>query len=174
MKRWKSLIVCCLAVLIFALPATSPPAKAAPSQATKAKQTKTAEPAHVPAAPIPVEMHAPAGVPESVKLELADVGRILVTNAAKTIMPNVRSKEVVPGNAGGYVANYMEVDASNIRAEVIPSDKPGKYVGSIRYVEHRYECPGTSKAEALQAKCHVAQSRRMNELISYEKGKWHY
>ena len=150
--------------------AASAPARAAPAPVAKAKQMNNA----APSTPSSVEVYAPADVPESVKLELAKAGRTLVDSAAKNIMPNIKSKAVTPGSSGGYVASYVEVDASNIRAEVIPSTQAGNYVGSIRYAEYHYECPGTSKAEALQAACRVAQSRRMNELIRYEKGKWHY
>jgi len=114
------------------------------------------------------------GVPEKVKQELAKVASTLVHNAAKTIMPNIKSKAVAPGGHGGYVASYTEVDVSDIRSEVIPSAESGKYVGSIRYVEHQYECPGKSKADALKAECHVVKSRRMHELIRYEQGKWHH
>ena len=152
--------------------AASAPAEAASSSQKQTKHTKNSTPAQV--APTPAERHASDGVPEKVKLELANVGRTLVNNAAKNIMPNIKSKAVAPGSSGGFVASYIEVDASDIRTEVIPSPVSGKYVGSIRYVENQYECPGTSRAEALQAACRLVKSRRMNELISYEKGKWHY
>jgi murein DD-endopeptidase MepM/ murein hydrolase activator NlpD len=142
---------------------------AAASRTPSAKQAKSA-----PQAP-PKATLAPAdGIPEKVKLELANVGKTLVNNAAKTIMPNVKAKAVAPGDSGGYVASYMAVDTTDIRTEVIPSAEPGKYVGSIRYVENQYECPGKSKADALQAECQVVRSRRINELIRYEKGKWHH
>ena len=154
--------------------ATAAPAAKAPSPQKQIKPAKPATPEPAPTAPSQVETHAPDGVPENVKLELAKVGRTLVDNAAKNIMPNIKAKAVAPGSTGGYIASYMEVDASHIRTEVIPSAESGKYVGSIRYVENQYECPGTSKAEALQAACRVVKSRRMNELIRYEKGKWHY
>jgi LysM repeat protein len=149
---------------------TSPPAK--PDPATP--PAKKAAPAPPPTAPEErVRMHAPDSVPEKVKLELANVGRTLVNNAAKTITPNSKSKAVAP-SGDGYVASYMEVDASDIRTEVIPSAASGSYVGSIRYVEKRYECPGKNKADALKAECRMVKARRMNELIRYEKGKWHY
>jgi len=143
---------------------------AAPSPSQSAKHVKHA----APAAQGPAQTRAPDGVPEKVKLELADVGKTLVHHAAKNIMPNSKSKAVAPGGDGGYVASYIEVDVSDIRTEVMPSAESGKYVGSIRYVEKRYECPGKSRADALQAECRVVKSRRMNELIRYEKGKWHY
>ena len=170
MKRWKLLIVCC--AVAFAACALSAEA-AAPAPATKAKkQAKSAEP--LPSIPIHVQVYAPEGVPETVKQDLAAVSNTLVGNAAKTIMPNIRSKAVAPGGSGGYVASYTEVDGSDVRAEVLPSSESGKYVGSIRYVENQYECTGKSQADALRAECHVVKSRRMNELIRYEKGKWHY
>ena len=168
MNCWKLFIVCCTALCAFALPAEA----AAPAPAKQAKQAKNVAPA--PTMPIHVRIYAPAGVPEKVKLELANVSKTLVGNAAKTIMPNIRSKAVGPGGSGGYVASYTEVDSSDIRAEVLPSSETDKYVGSIRYVENQYECPGKSQADALRAECRVVKSRRMNELVRYEKGKWHY
>jgi len=152
--------------------ASSAPASASSPKST-AKQAKSAKSAPTPAASSEVEMRAPEGVPEKVKLELANTGKILVNNAAKCIMPNIKSKSVTQ-NSEGYVACYTEVDAAHISTEVIPSAESGKYVGSIRYQEKQYECPGKSKAEALQAECHEVKSRRMNELIRYDKGKWQY
>ncbi|MCL1985887.1 MAG: LysM peptidoglycan-binding domain-containing protein [Betaproteobacteria bacterium] len=155
-------------------PAASAPAEPVPPPAKDVRQAKKPTPESTTAASGAVEMRAPDGVPEKVRLELADVGRTLVNNAARNIMPNIKAKAVAPGGSDGYVASYTEVDASNIRTEVLPSSESGKYVGSIRYVENQYECPGKSKADALQAECHVVKSRRMNELIRYEKGKWSY
>ena len=154
--------------------ASPSPAPIAPAPQKQTKQAKKTTPEPEPVATNPVEMYAPAGVPENIKLELGNVGRTLVNNAAKSIMPNIKAKAVAPEGSGGFVAKYVEVDATNIRTEVIPSSESGKYVGSIRYVENQYECPGKSKAEALQATCHLVKSRRMNELIRYEKGKWYY
>ncbi|MDR0239566.1 MAG: LysM peptidoglycan-binding domain-containing protein [Deltaproteobacteria bacterium] len=154
--------------------ASSASASVVPSPQKQTKHAKPATPEPAPTVTNQMEMHAPDGVPENVKLELAKVGKTLVDSAAKNIMPNVKAKTVAPGSTGGFVASYMEVDASHIRTEVIPSTKPGEYVGSIRYVENQYECTGTSRAEALQTSCRMVKSRRMNELIRYEKGKWHY
>jgi LysM repeat protein len=142
-------------------------ATSAPRAAQSAKQAKSVT--QTPQAAVPAD-----GIPEKVKLELANVGKTLVNNAARTIMPNAKAKAVAPGDSGGYVASYVVVDTSDIRTEVIPSAESGKYVGSIRYVENLYECPGKSKAEALQAECRVVRSRRINELVRYEKGKWHH
>jgi len=113
-------------------------------------------------------------VPEKVKQDLDKAGKTLVNNAAKNIMPNIKAKALAPGDKGGFVASYVEVDASNIRTEVIPSAESGKYVGSIRYMEYQYECPGKNRADALRAECRMVKGRRINELIRYEKGKWHY
>ncbi len=149
--------------------------KAALAPAAKNSGKTVAKKESAPAIPsMPVGVTAPAGVPDKVKAELASVADTLVNNAAKSIMPNVRSKAVAPGSGGGFVASYTEVEVATARAEVIPSSEKDKYVGSIRYLEHQYECPGGSKAEALQASCNKVKSRRMNELIRYEKGKWHY
>ena len=168
MKCWKLCIVCCAVAFAFSLPTGA----AAPAQAAKAKQAKKAAPE--PTIPVHVRTYAPDGVPEKIKMEFADVSKTLVGNAAKSIMPNIRSKAVAPGGSGGYVASYVEVDGSDVRAEVIPSSESGKYVGSIRYVENQYECPGKTQADALRAECRVVKSRRMNELVRYDKGKWHY
>jgi len=165
------LLTCCITAFIFAVPAAAPAATPAKS----AKPAKNAPAATAPTGPpLSVAMRAPDDVPENVKTELASAGRTLVSNAAKNIMPNIKNKAVAPGGNGGYVASYVEVDVSDIRAEVIPSAESGKYVGSIRYVENQYECPGKNQTDALRAECRVVKSRRMNELIRYEKGKWHY
>jgi hypothetical protein len=113
-------------------------------------------------------------VPAKVKQELDKVGKTLVNNAAKHITPNIKSKALTPDDKGGFVACYVEVDASDVRTEVLPSAESGKYVGSIRYTEYQYECPGKNKAEALKAECHMVKARRMHEMIRYEKGKWHH
>ena len=119
-------------------------------------------------------MRAPGDVPEKVKQNLAAISKTLVNKAAKNIRPSIDSKAVAPANNGGYVARYTAVDVSSVLAEVIPSAEPGKYVGSIRYLEYQYECLGNSRADALQAECRMVRSRRINELIRYDKGKWHY
>ena len=113
-------------------------------------------------------------VPETIKQDLSKVADTLVKNAAKNIRPNIKTKEVKADDKGGFVACYVEVDASDVQTEVTPSAAPGKYVGTIRYTECQYECPGKNKAEALKAECRMVKSRRIKELISYEKGKWHY
>jgi len=158
MKRWILFVVCCAAGFAF-------PAEAAQG----AKRAASA----VPASPA-TKASVQGGIPEEVRRELAAVGRILANNAAGTIMPNITSKVVTPDADGGYVAGYVAVDVSNIRTEVFPSTESGAYLGSIRYVESWYECPGQSEAEALQAECYVARTRLINELVRYEQGQWHY
>ena len=160
----KFFIICCMTVLALAAPVLS--------SAKNAKPAKNAAPA--PETQISVETYAPEGVPENIKHELAGVAKTLVNHAAKNISPSIKNKAVAQGSNGDYVASYMEVDVSHVRADVIPSSESGKYVGSIRYVENQYECPGKMKADALKAECRAVKSRRMNELIRYEKGKWHY
>jgi len=156
-----------------AVPAPTPsPAKSSLQAKTPAPKPATApSPA---AAPGVTEAVASGGVPEKVKQDLDKVGKTLVNNAAKNILPNIKSKAVAPGSDGGFVASYVEVDASDVRTEAVPSAESGKYVGSIRYAENQYECPGKSKADALKAECHMVKSRRMCEMIQYEKGKWNY
>ena len=147
---------------------TAPPPPRSPAQSSKQAKKTAPEPPNL------ERVTAPDDVPEKVNLELAKACRTLVGNAAKTIVPNIKSKAVVPDDSGGFVARYVEVDTETVRMEVIPSAKAGNYVGSIRYVEYRYECPGKSKNDALQAECRMVGHRRINELIRYEKGKWHY
>ena len=154
-------------------PSAAAPVQAAPPPRSPAQSSKQAKKT-TPEPPSAEQAIAQDGVPEKVKQDLAKAGKTLVNNAAKTIMPNIKSKAVAPRDNGGFVASYTEVDTENIRMEVIPSAEPGKYVGSIRYVEYRYECPGKSKSDALKAPCQVVGHRRINELIRYEKGKWHH
>ena len=147
---------------LFGLPAQA---------ATKTAASRAAKPAPPPP---DVEITAPEGAPETVKSSFASVAYTHVRNAAKHIMPNIRSKAVVPAADGGFIASYAEVDTESLRGEILPSQEKDKYIGSIRYAEHQYECLAKTKDEARHAACSRVKSRRMNELIRYEKGKWHY
>jgi LysM repeat protein len=150
-----------------------------PSAARDATAGKSARAAKPPSASGASGIKAPdvkisGEAPDKVRNELLAAAKTLVNNAARSIRPNASDKEVSPVPGGGFVASYMEVDAESMRVEVIPSQRKGGYVGSIRYVENRYECPGASRVAALNAECGRVKSRRMNELIRYEQGKWHY
>jgi len=156
MKSWIPVTFVC-AVLVALVPL---------SPARGAQRAKNA-------APLPPASVASA-VPEKLTRELAAAGRTVVANAAKHVTPGINAKKVVPARNGGYVACYTAVDVSDIRTEVIPTADPDKFLGSIRYTEYEYECPGRSQAEALQAQCRVARARQVDELVRYAEGKWHH
>lgn len=113
---------------------------------------------------------------EAVQIKLDAVGKKLVSSAAKTVNPSIKAKAVAPSPDGkGFVASYVAVDQSTLKTELRPGTGPGgQYVGSVKYLENVYQCSGATKAEALNAPCTMVKSRRMNELIRYEAGKWSY
>lgn len=113
---------------------------------------------------------------EAVQAKLDAVGKKLVSSAAKTVSPSAKAKAVAPAPDGkGFVATYVAVDESTLKTELRPGTGPGgQYVGSVKYLENHYECRGATKAEAMGAPCNMVKSRRMNELIRYEAGKWSY
>lgn len=113
---------------------------------------------------------------EAVQVKLDAVGKKLVSSAAKTVSPSIKAKAVAPVAGGrGFVASYVLVDESSMKTELRQGTGPGgQYVGIIKYLENHYECRGATKAEALGAPCNMVKSRRMNELIRYEAGKWSY
>ena len=111
---------------------------------------------------------------ESVQAKLDVVGKKLVSDAARTVTPTAKAKAVAPADKG-FAATYVEVDQSSLTTEVRPASGPGgQYVGVIKYLENHYECRGATKAEALSAPCAKVKTRRMNELIRYDNGKWSF
>lgn len=107
-----------------------------------------------------------------ISAELNAVGHKLAAQAARTVMPSKAGKEVRK-DGKGYVATYVEVDATNLSTEMRPGAK-GQYVGFVRYLERVYECRGASKKEALSAPCEQVRTRRLNELIRYDGKTWQY
>ncbi len=109
---------------------------------------------------------------DEISAELNTVGHKLAAQAARTVMPSKASKEVRK-DGKGYVATYVEVDATNLTTELRPGAK-GQYVGFIRYQEKVYECRGASKKAALSAPCEQVRARRLNELIRYDGKAWQF
>lgn len=153
--------VCCVLLCVFALSLGG----AVLSHAAAKKET-----------PTPAAKKGGAENVEAVQAKLDVVGKKLVSSAAKTVSPNIKTKAVAPAPDGkGFVASYVAVDESTLKTELRPGTGPGgQYVGSIKYLENHYECRGATKAEAMGAPCTMVKSRRMNELIRYEAGKWSY
>ena len=111
---------------------------------------------------------------EVIQTKLDAVGKKLVGAAAKTVSPSMKAKAVA-ADGKAFVATYVEVDESTLKTEMRPGTGPGaQYVGIIKYLENHYECRGATKAEAMGAPCTMVKSRRMNELIRYDAGKWSY
>ncbi|MGE9984344.1 translation initiation factor 2 [Desulfovibrio sp. SGI.169] len=143
------------------------PAKAAPAK-TRAKAEKAAPSRSGKASKASKGPKSEA----EISAELNAVGHKLAAQAARTVMPSKASKEVRK-DGKGYVASYVEVDATNLTTEMRPGAK-GQYVGFIRYQEKFYECRGASKKEALSAPCQQVRARRLNELIRYDGKSWQF
>lgn len=107
------------------------------------------------------------------KAQLDATAKKLVSNAAKTVTPNINNKAVSKVGKE-YVAKYTSIDVNSVSTDVRPTNTPGHYVGTVRYMEHFYECRGKTKAEALKASCSRTHGRRMSELIHYDGKKWTY
>ena len=103
--------------------------------------------------------------------DLQVTGEQLVGRAARTVMPSKASRSVRKVGKE-YVANYIEVDQSNVSTDMRPGSK-GQYVGFIRYSEYEYECRAATRKEALSTnQCERIRTRNLNELIRYDGKKW--
>lgn len=103
--------------------------------------------------------------------DLQVTGEQLVGRAARTVMPSKASRSVRKVGKE-YVANYIEVDQSNVSTDMRPGSK-GQYVGFIRYSEYEYECRAATRQEALSTnQCERIRTRNLNELIRYDGKKW--
>ena len=157
---------------------------------TPAQPVETAEPAPAPEAPAPakagtkVDKKAAASAekkqpvakgakPEAQRAaELDSVGRKLVAQAGRTVVPS-KSKKDVQQVGKDFVASYVEVDESTITTELRPGAS-GQYVGFVRYKENVYECRGATRQAALTAACQQVKARRINELIRYDGKSWQF
>ena len=104
--------------------------------------------------------------------ELETVGRKLVAQAGRTVVPSKAKKDVRQVDKD-FVASYVEVDESTISTELRPGAS-GQYVGFVRYKENVYECRGASRQAALAAACQQVKARRINELIRYDGTSWQF
>ena len=148
------------------------PAPVAPAKDAKGKG-KTKAKAEKPAEVKPVASKKGAKTEAQVAAELTMVGNKLAAQAARTVMPSKASKEVRQ-DSKGFVASYIEVDASNVTTELRPGAS-GQYVGFIRYQEKVMECRGKTKHEAITtASCEQVKVRNLNELIRYDGSVWQY
>ncbi len=106
-----------------------------------------------------------------IKAELDQMGKKLVGQSSRTLLPNKANKEV--RQAGGqFIATYNQVDTNNVSTEMKPGATAGQYVGIIRYNEQIFECRGATRKAALAAPCEQTRTRRMTELIHYDGRKW--
>lgn len=146
------------------------PAPEAPAKDVKGKaKTKAEKTAEVK----PVASKKVVKTEAQVAAELTMVGNKLAAQAARTVMPSKASREVRQ-DSKGFVASYIEVDASNVTTELRPS-ATGQYVGFIRYQEKVMECRGKTKQEATTtASCEQVKARNLNELIRYDGSTWQY
>ena len=95
-------------------------------------------------------------------------GRVTVNKA------NAKASREVRQDSKGFVASYIDVDASNVTTELRPGAS-GQYVGFIRYQEKVMECRGKTKQEAITtASCEQVKARNLNELIRYDGSVWQY
>ena len=148
------------------------PAPVAPAKDAKGKG-KTKAKAEKPAEVKPVASKKGAKTEAQVAAELTMVGNKLAAQAARTVMPSKASREVRQ-DSKGFVASYIDVDASNVTTELRPGAS-GQYVGFIRYQEKVMECRGKTKQEAITtASCEQVKARNLNELIRYDGSVWQY
>ena len=139
------------------------PAPVAPAKDAKGKG-KTKAKAEKPAEVKPAASKKVVKTEAQVAAELTMVGNKLAAQAARTVMPSKASREVRQ-DSKGFVASYIEVDASNVTTELRPGIS-GQYVGFIRYQEKVMECRGKTKQEATTtASCEQVKARNLNELI---------
>ena len=157
---------------------------------TPAQPAETAAPAPEPEAPAPakagkkVDKKAAASAEKKqpvakgakteaqIAAELDSVGRKLVAQAGRTVVPS-KSKKDVQQVGKDFVASYVEVDESTITTELRPGAS-GQYVGFVRYKENVYECRGATRQAALTAACQQVKARRINELIRYDGKSWQF
>lgn len=105
-----------------------------------------------------------------IRQELDAMGKKLVNQSARTLLPNKANKDVKKVG-GEWVATYYNVDTNNIRTEMRPGAN-GQYVGFIRYQEEIMQCRGATREAALSAPCVKTGARRLNELIRYDGKAW--
>lgn len=157
---------------------------------TPAQPAETAEPAPAPEAPAPgkagkkVDKKAAASAEKKqpvvkgakteaqIAAELDSVGRKLVAQAGRTVVPS-KSKKDVQQVGKDFVASYVEVDESSISTELRPGAS-GQYVGFVRYKENVFECRGATRQAAMTAACQQVKARRINELIRYDGKSWQF
>ncbi len=106
---------------------------------------------------------------ESVLKKLELYAKDHVSYAAEHVVPSKKDKAVRHHGGNKYVASYVEIDSQNIQTELRTNNN--SYVGIIKYQELLYECQGTSKEAALSAPCSKVRTRRMTEILGYDK-KW--
>ena len=148
------------------------PAPEAPAKDAKGKG-KTKTKAEKPAEVKPAASKKVVKTEAQVAAELTMVGNKLAAQAARTVMPSKASREVRQ-DSKGFVASYIDVDASNVTTELRPGAS-GQYVGFIRYQEKVMECRGKTKQEAITtASCEQVKARNLNELIRYDGSVWQY
>ncbi len=104
--------------------------------------------------------------------QLQDVGKKLVSQAAKHVLPHKNNKSVTQEGAA-YVARYVEIDEKSLVTKLHKA-QGSERVGTIKYSELHYVCRGATKEAALNAPCTVEKRRNMTEIIAYTKGKWLY
>lgn len=157
---------------------------------TPAQPAETAEPAPAPEAPAPgkagkkVDKKAAASAEKKqpvvkgakteaqIAAELDSVGRKLVAQAGRTVVPS-KSKKDVQQVGKDFVASYVEVDEGSISTELRPGAS-GQYVGFVRYKENVFECRGATRQAAMTAACQQVKARRINELIRYDGKSWQF
>ncbi|WP_297226922.1 translation initiation factor 2 [uncultured Desulfovibrio sp.] len=141
-------------------------------EADQSAETPQAEPAAAePAAKTDKKASSNLKGEARIRADLQVTGEQLVGRAARTVMPSKASRSVRKVGKE-YVANYIEVDQSNVSTDMRPGSK-GQYVGFIRYSEYEYECRAATRKEALSTnQCERIRTRNLNELIRYDGKKW--
>lgn len=83
------------------------------------------------------------------------------------------SKKDIQKVGSMYVARYYKIDPSYMDIQVKPYEsKQTPYVGILKYIEHVYECTGSTKEAAMNGKFATVDSTRITEIFRYGKNGW--
>lgn len=149
--------------------ATAQPVLAADAAAPAKKAKPTQVAANVSAKKKPA---AASETMEQVQAKLVDHAHRKLTSLCANMRPSENRKDVEK-IGDEYVARYQAIEIPSLETEVKDSQGAGgKYIGVFKYVEHSYENHAPTKQAALDGEFVRTKSRRITEVIRYDKGAW--